>query len=77
MRDDAEAHIVKADLVIEAVRLDFVSNDSTLSTPTTKVALDWTASVDLEADDAAFDADEVVAQANESLAGLKQRANWS
>jgi hypothetical protein len=47
-------------IVIEATHLDFLSNDSSLSTPTTKVALDWTTAVDLDASATSFDADDVV-----------------
>jgi hypothetical protein len=47
-------------VVIEATRLDFLSNDSSLSTTTNKVALDWTTAVDLDASAASFDADDVV-----------------
>src|SRR4029079_18431593 len=38
-----------SDIVIEAVELNFVSNDSSLSTPAIKVGLDWTTRVDLQA----------------------------
>jgi hypothetical protein len=49
-----------AGIKIEATRLSFASSNSSLSTPTTTVGLDWTTAVDLDAAAASFGADSVV-----------------